>query len=124
MSEAPKLKPCPFCGGAAGATKDGDYHVIMCRECMASVADRTRRTALHVWNTRTDAITPQMAAKVLLDRWATGEFENTADAAADDEITRQCEALERMDEDREVMHLDGLSIIEAWLRTIAGEGKQ
>lgn len=66
MSEAHELKPCPFCGGEAGATKDGDYHVVMCSNCMASLADRTRWTAVHMWNTRTDAFTPQMAAKVLL----------------------------------------------------------
>ncbi|KZY25625.1 MULTISPECIES: hypothetical protein [unclassified Sulfitobacter] len=50
--------------------------------------------------------TPQEAAKLLLDRWLTGEFEDTADAAADDALS---------------MTGDSSVITETWLRAIAGE---
>lgn len=67
--------------------------------------------------TRTNAITPQMAAKLLLDRWGAGEFEDGADAIADDAITDQWAHVDRT-------YPDANPIIEAWLSTIAQEGKQ
>ena len=54
-------------------------------------------------------VTPQQAAKVLLDRWLVGEFENTADAAADD-------AYEAGN--------DSITITETWLRAISEDSHE
>ena len=53
-------------------------------------------------------VTPQEAAKVLLDRWLAGEFENTADAEADD-------AWEAGN--------DSIAITETWLRAISEDSQ-
>jgi ubiquinone/menaquinone biosynthesis C-methylase UbiE len=56
------------------------------------------------------------AARVLLDRWIAGEFEDNADAVADDAISEQWAHVDRTSP-------DAGPIIEAWLRAIA-EGKK
>ena len=77
-----ELKPCPFCGGEAIFYVRMDENIwdhsqvrwesISCNnmECDAQGFDwpvEARPNARDRWNTRTDAITPQQAAEVLLN---------------------------------------------------------
>lgn len=59
MSESvqEKLKPCPFCGGAAVQLISGSPggHYARCDGCLASSDDRTRDSAIAAWNRRTSA---------------------------------------------------------------------
>lgn len=63
-----------------------------------------------------EPVTVQEAARVLLAKWRDGEFEDSADAIADDAITDQWAHVDRT-------YPDANPIIEAWLRAIA-EGKK
>jgi len=62
-------------------------------------------------------VTVREAAKVLLEAWLNGAFEDTADAAADDAITDQWAHVDRT-------FPDANPIVEAWLRALSqgGEG--
>ena len=51
MTEAPKLKPCPFCGGEAVDDRGGDVHCAN-GECFAFY--KTRHVRAGEWNTRAD----------------------------------------------------------------------
>lgn len=56
------------------------------------------------------------AARVLLDGWLAGAFEDGADAAADDAITAQWAHVDRT-------YPDAAPVIEAWLRALASQDK-
>lgn len=59
-----------------------------------------------------EPVTVQDAALVLLKRWTAGEFEDSADAVADDAITEQWAHVDRT-------FPDAGKVIEAWLRAPA-----
>lgn len=59
-----------------------------------------------------EPVTVQDAALVLLKRWTAGEFEDSADAVADDAITEQWAHVDRT-------FPDAGKVIEAWLRALA-----
>lgn len=58
MTNAEKLKPCPFCGGKAeGPTLvlvafDGAYHKIQCAENCCEIMTDTEAHAVAKWNKR------------------------------------------------------------------------
>ena len=59
-----------------------------------------------------EPVTVQEAARVLLENWIAGEFEDSADAFADDAITEQWAHVDRT-------FPDAGPVIEAWLRALA-----
>lgn len=61
-------------------------------------------------------VTVQEAARVLLEKWTAGEFEDSADAVADDAITDQWAHVDRT-------FPDAGMVIEAWLRALAEMGE-
>lgn len=83
MSDAPELKPCPFCGShdirPAGATPH-HYHRCQNCGCEGPVFSTTPELAVEAWNRRADlvpapSVTVKAAAKHLLtiwDRWMAG----------------------------------------------------
>ena len=62
MTEKVELKPCPFCGGRAKFSKDGEQKVkygneqIYCTQCFITAAPQeTEQEAVDWWNTRASA---------------------------------------------------------------------
>lgn len=55
MNEIVELKPCPFCGGFAGAIKDiyGTHYMIHCNNCDAKTKPfMQEEKAVEAWNRR------------------------------------------------------------------------
>lgn len=50
MTQAPELKPCPFCGGEAVESRPGDVH---CKDGLCA-GYKTRHMRAEQWNTRAD----------------------------------------------------------------------
>lgn len=56
MTDAPELKPCPFCGGKpylANVEMVGCAYVV-CTDCRTQSDDMTKERAIERWNTRAD----------------------------------------------------------------------
>lgn len=56
------LRSCPFCGGDACESKDGEYYIVRCDNCAAEQYREIRRVARSAWNTR--ATQPEVTALV------------------------------------------------------------
>ena len=57
MTDAPKLKPCPFCGGRAELREDHDNSWVICPNCQISLEGfEDSDDAVAAWNTRADLI--------------------------------------------------------------------
>lgn len=55
MTDAPQLKPCPFCGGR-DIRFDVLYIKMSCRGCYAEGPEAVRKTeAINAWNTRPES---------------------------------------------------------------------
>lgn len=54
ISEEPKLKPCPFCGGKAHLRDESSIYRIRCERCDAKIARYTSWDAVRDWNLRLD----------------------------------------------------------------------
>ena len=55
MTEQPKLKPCPFCGGEAiwkPMFVQNENRVIGCSKCVAEMNCLTHKQAIQAWNRR------------------------------------------------------------------------
>ena len=46
------LKSCPFCGGEAFGTPEGDYWEMTCEECGCAKQGRDHDAAVREWNRR------------------------------------------------------------------------
>lgn len=72
MSEAPELKPCPFCGGEAVTVfdhTDEACHAYGCRTCSVWVDRYTADDPIAAWNRRADLVAaPSVTVKPL--EWA------------------------------------------------------
>lgn len=84
--EAPKLLPCPFCGGPAEmwhASGNRPAWIACMGRCAVLVTkeNETDEAAVATWNTRTDAILSDPRVKALAEalRWAVGREEFEAD---------------------------------------------
>ncbi|MBY6005413.1 Lar family restriction alleviation protein [Salipiger bermudensis] len=73
MTEAPKLKPCPFCGASDPSDvyvdrlqSDGRRWAVLCTatDCLVEGPHRaTKREAIAAWNTRDDAEVQRLVAE-------------------------------------------------------------
>ncbi|KKL06393.1 hypothetical protein LCGC14_2596490 [marine sediment metagenome] len=90
-----QLKPCPFCGGKGSMSKDycpdggGAFHFIQCSKCRAKGAEFYATETCPIfygqvrdaWNRRAAlTVTPQEAAKVLLDHYGYDWPDDACDA--------------------------------------------
>lgn len=79
MTDAPKLSPCPFCGGTKLSVfppnckeddeydpKDNAQPIVRCYTCFAEILGKTwdhdMKSAVTAWNTRTDLIPAMLEA--------------------------------------------------------------
>lgn len=66
MTDAPKLKPCPFCGGKpylANVQMVGCAYVV-CTDCRMQSDDGTESRVVAAWNTRADLIDMDVLRRV------------------------------------------------------------
>jgi len=50
-----RLKPCPFCGGAAKLSEtDFDGFFVFCESCRASFFEVTKKKSVDAWNRRAE----------------------------------------------------------------------
>ena len=55
ISEEPKLKPCPFCGGKAHLRDGSSIYRVRCERCDATIARYTSWDAVRDWNLRLES---------------------------------------------------------------------
>jgi hypothetical protein len=96
MTDAPELKPCPFCGGEASAQRsimDGPTGAPWMCGCDREMSDgtwdgcvtltwySTKAEAIAAWNTRADLATPDPRVTALMEaaQWARNRLELIAD---------------------------------------------
>lgn len=63
MTDAPELKPCPFCGGSADTDHDHtveENHAYGCRNCSVWFDTFNSDDAISAWNTRADLASPRV----------------------------------------------------------------
>lgn len=57
---APKLKPCPFCGGEPYLHGFSINHLVMCKRCGAQSDDGSQERTIAAWNRRDPAVLAEL----------------------------------------------------------------